>query len=104
MCFFQIHKIQYSPNQPNSQRLLGHYQNLVFQQRNKSRLFVNSLRVRRAEMSFTPNAMSCEEQSGAQNDVPQQTCHNFDQNIIHDAFMDTNNFFSNTGFASGSRG
>ena len=36
--------------------------------------------------------------------MPQQTCHDYDQNIIHDAFMDTDNFFSNTGFASGPRG
>ena len=68
------------------------YQNLVFQQRNKSRMFVNSLRIQRAEMHLTPNAMSGEEVTGAQAVVPQQTCHNWNQNLIHDVFMKTTIF------------
>ena len=55
-------------------------------------------------MNFTPNILRGETMTDTQVVASHRNYHNSNQNIIHDVFMNSSNFFSNTGFASGPRG
>ena len=59
--------------------------------------------MQRAGMNFTPILSRDEMTTGSQPVAQNRNNNNPSTNIIHDAFMNSTNFFSNSGFASGPR-
>ena len=79
------------------------YQRLVCQQRNLTRGFVDSLRIRRNSL-FIPSVSTDElpvvNQNGVMTSRDRSKEHT---DLIHDAFMNSTNLFSSNGFGSGPR-
>ena len=71
------------------------YQSLIFRQRDTTRLFLNSIRDCRANVHSPPTAHDVQLQA------PNQSIYYNRQYIIRDCFMNSSNFFSGDGFATG---